>query len=62
MFAKARDPIADCASNRSSATIVSCAQTGDLRWIDYERGGATLALELTGGRLTCVQLYGEGYA
>jgi hypothetical protein len=35
---------------------------GDLRWIDYERGGATLALEFTDGRLTCVQLYAEGYA
>jgi hypothetical protein len=33
-----------------------------LRWIDFERGGATLALEFTGERLTCVQLYGEGYA
>ena len=35
---------------------------GALRWIDYERGGATLALEFTNGKLTCVQLYAEGYA
>ena len=32
------------------------------RWIDFERGGATLALEFTDNRLSCVQLYGEGYA
>jgi len=35
---------------------------GDLRWIDFERAGATLALEFTDGHLSCVQLYAEGYA
>ena len=35
---------------------------GKLRWIDFERNGATLALEFTGGQLSCVQLYAEGYA
>ena len=35
---------------------------GNLRWIDFDRGGATLALEFTGERLSCVQLYAEGYA
>ena len=33
-----------------------------LRWIDYDRGGATLALEFDAKGLTCVQLYREGYA
>jgi hypothetical protein len=33
-----------------------------LRWIDFERGDATLALEFTDGRLSCVQLYGKDYA
>ena len=33
-----------------------------LRWLDYERDGATLALEFDGGKLRCVQYYGEGYA
>ena len=33
-----------------------------LRWIDFERDGATLALEFTAGGLSCVQLYAEGYA
>jgi hypothetical protein len=40
----------------------SDSSDGNLRWIDYEREGATLALEFTGGLLTCVQLYAEGYA
>ena len=35
---------------------------GDLRWIDFERNGATLALEFDGKGLSCVQLYAEGYA
>ena len=35
---------------------------GNLRWIDFERGGATLALEFTDERLSCVQLYAEDYA
>lgn len=35
---------------------------GDLRWIDYVREGATLALEFDGKGLACVQLYAEGYA
>jgi len=34
----------------------------DLRWIDFERDGATLALEFDSKGLTCVQLYAEGYA
>jgi len=38
------------------------AGAGGLRWIDYERDGATLALEFTGEALSCVQLYAEGYA
>lgn len=33
-----------------------------LRWIDFERGGATLALEFEGDELRCVQLYSEAYA
>jgi hypothetical protein len=40
----------------------SDSSDGNRRWIDYERAGATLALEFTGNRLTCVQLYAEGYA
>jgi len=35
---------------------------GGLRWIDFLRGGATLALEFDAKGLTCVQLYAEGYA
>lgn len=35
---------------------------GDLRWIDFARDGATLALEFDGKGLVCVQLYTEGYA
>jgi hypothetical protein len=35
---------------------------GDLRWIDFERDGATLALEFDAKGLRCVQLYAEGYA
>lgn len=35
---------------------------GDLRWIDFVRDGATLALEFDGKGLACVQLYAEGYA
>ncbi|HYC36617.1 MAG TPA: hypothetical protein VEC19_09365 [Usitatibacter sp.] len=35
---------------------------GGLRWLDYERDGATLALEFDDGKLTCVQLYSEAYA
>ena len=35
---------------------------GGLRWIDFVRGGATLALEFDAKGLTCVQLYAEGYA
>lgn len=34
----------------------------DLRWIDFVRDGATLALEFDGEGLGCVQLYAEGYA
>jgi hypothetical protein len=34
----------------------------DLRWIDFVRGGATLALEFDAKGLSCVQLYAEGYA
>ena len=34
----------------------------DLRWIDFERNGATLAFEFDGKGLRCVQLYAEGYA
>lgn len=33
-----------------------------LRWIDFERSGATLALEFDAGGLRCVQLYAAGYA
>ena len=32
------------------------------RWIDFVRGGATLALEFDAKGLTCVQLYADGYA
>ena len=35
---------------------------GGLRWIDFEREGATLALEFDAEGLSCVQLYAEGYA
>jgi len=35
---------------------------GNLRWIDFVRDGATLALEFDAKGLTCVQLYAEGYA
>lgn len=35
---------------------------GGLRWIDFERNGATLALEFDREGLSCVQLYAEGYA
>lgn len=35
---------------------------GDLRWIDFVRDGATLALEFDAKGLACVQLYAEGYA
>lgn len=35
---------------------------GDLRWLDFEREGATLALEFDAKGLSCVQLYAEGYA
>jgi hypothetical protein len=34
----------------------------NLRWLDFERDGATLALEFDAKGLTCVQLYGDGYA
>ena len=34
----------------------------DLRWIDFVRNGATLALEFDAKGLICVQLYAEGYA
>jgi hypothetical protein len=33
-----------------------------MRWIDFERDGATLALEFDAKGLDCVQLYAEGYA
>jgi hypothetical protein len=33
-----------------------------LRWLDFERGDATLALEYRDGKLGCVQLYAKGYA
>ena len=33
-----------------------------LHWLDYDHGGATLALEFDADGLTCVQLYAEGYA
>jgi hypothetical protein len=35
---------------------------GELRWIDFVRDGATLALEFDMTGLTCVQLYAAGYA
>ena len=35
---------------------------GGLRWIDFVREGATLALEFDAKGLTCVQLYADGYA
>ncbi len=35
---------------------------GGLRWVDFERAGATLALEFDAKGLSCVQLYAEGYA
>ncbi|HUF79810.1 MAG TPA: hypothetical protein VMN03_01645 [Burkholderiales bacterium] len=35
---------------------------GDLRWIDFARDGATLALEFDAKGLSCVQLYADGYA
>jgi len=35
---------------------------GGLRWVDFLRDGATLALEFDAKGLTCVQLYAEGYA
>ena len=35
---------------------------GNLRWIDFVRDGATIALEFDAKGLTCVQLYAEGYA
>jgi len=35
---------------------------GDLLWLDYERAGATLALEFDATGLAYVQLYAEGYA
>ena len=44
------DPSSDTSSNDG------------LRWIDYERGEATLALEFDEGKLAYVQLYAEGYA
>ena len=40
----------------------SDGREGKFRWIDFERGEATLALEYTEGKLTCVQLYGKDYA
>ena len=40
----------------------SDSSAGGLRWIDFERDGATLALEFGVMGLTCVQLYAEGYA
>ncbi len=40
----------------------SDSKSGDLRWIDFERDGATLALEFDAKGLDCVQLYAEGYA
>ena len=40
----------------------SDGREGKLRWLDFERGDATLALEYTEGKLSCVQLYGKGYA
>jgi hypothetical protein len=33
-----------------------------MRWIDFERDGATLALEFDAKGLDCVQLYAEGFA
>ena len=40
----------------------SDSAAGERRWIDYEREGATLALEFDAKGLSCVQLYAEGYA
>ena len=40
----------------------SDSSSGGRRWIDFEREGATLALEFDGKGLNCVQLYAEGYA
>jgi hypothetical protein len=39
----------------------SDSKDGDLRWIDFEREGATLALEFDLDKLRCVQLYAPGY-
>jgi hypothetical protein len=33
-----------------------------LRWLDYERGEVTLALEYDDGKLACVQVYAKGWA
>ena len=40
----------------------SDSQDSGLRWLDYERGEATLALEFDAGKLDCVQLYARGWA
>ena len=40
----------------------SDSEEGKLRWLDFERGDATLALEYQDGKLGCVQLYAKGYA
>ena len=40
----------------------SDGREGKLRWLDFERGDSTLALEYTDGKLSCVQLYGKDFA
>ena len=53
MFGKDKDPTSDWPV---------AGQGDNLRWIDFVRDGATLALELDAKGLDCVQLYAEGYA
>ena len=40
----------------------SDSEADGLRWLDFRRGTATLALEFDEEGLDCVQLYAEGYA
>jgi hypothetical protein len=40
----------------------SDSEADGLRWLDFPRGTATLALEFDEEGLDCVQLYAEGYA
>jgi len=41
---------------------VSDSEGDGLRWLDFQRGTATFALEFDEEGLDCVQLYAEGYA